>query len=509
MNQLTTVPGILLLHDGRPGADASTVMEHLGAFQKYSEFPVYPLNVHVGIPPGLNTLEFAVTVFHYTLRPAGAWITPELDAYLSARTRTYKVAFFQDEIWYFKERRQFLTRYAVDCLYTRHKPRHWQEIYGEVRSLKKLVFYLAGYLASELVEAAARLTCIPDARPIDVGYRGRRLPYYLGRGALEKTQIAEAFQRAAAGHELHLDISTHEDDRLYGEAWHQFLARCKAMLGVEGGVSVIDLEDISRIVYDALIKAKPELTFAEFADVMGNRFANMEERIDYRAFTPRHFEAAAFRNTQILFAGRYDGMLIPGVHYIPLCKDFSNFSDVLAQLKNPDRLRELADRTWQDLIGSGRYSYQNFIRSFDAELQQSGVIPGPKNADQVAKLRAYVEDWEAFQSRYMRVCRDVHAAYGTQPALRRRLDRIRIELERYSAANPRPLFPPHDYTASVRREVQTRERELWEKLGHLARLNLDVGSEPTSKQYTRLDRMVDALCAIWRRLVPQGSKDAA
>src|SRR5207244_5208695 len=130
----------------------------------------------------------------------------------------------------------------------------------------------------------------------------------------------------------------------------------KAMLGVEGGVSVIDREDVFRKRYETLIAENPTLSFEEFANLVGERFAESENRIDYRAFTPRHFEAAAFRNVQILFEGRYDGMLTPHVHYLPLRKDFSNLADILLNLQNVASMQEMANRTYDDLIGSGRYS---------------------------------------------------------------------------------------------------------------------------------------------------------
>ena len=42
----------------------------------------------------------------------------------------------------------------------------------------------------------------------------------------------------------------------------------------------------------------------------------------YLTMSPRVFEAAAVRSCQILFEGRYSGILEPMVHYIPLKKDF-------------------------------------------------------------------------------------------------------------------------------------------------------------------------------------------
>ena len=70
---------------------------------------------------------------------------------------------------------------------------------------------------------------------MDVGYRGRPLPAYLGHGAMEKHEIGVRFGELAAGSGLRLDLATGEGDRLYGDDWYRFLANCRCVLGVESG----------------------------------------------------------------------------------------------------------------------------------------------------------------------------------------------------------------------------------------------------------------------------------
>ena len=62
--------------------------------------------------------------------------------------------------------------------------------------------------------------------------------------------------------------------------------------------------------------------------------------IDLRTISPRHFEAAAFRVCQVLFEGRYAGVMEPMRHYIPLRKDFSNFDEVCGCCATPALRRE-------------------------------------------------------------------------------------------------------------------------------------------------------------------------
>ena len=75
---------------------------------------------------------------------------------------------------------------------------------------------------------------------IDVGYRGRPLPAVHGpRRARRSARSASASASSPPGPGLRLDIEGGEADRLYGDAWYRFIADCRAMLGVESGVSCI------------------------------------------------------------------------------------------------------------------------------------------------------------------------------------------------------------------------------------------------------------------------------
>src|SRR5262249_23469454 len=152
----------------------------------------------------------------------------------------------------------------------------------------------------------------------------------------------------------------------------RFLADCRAVLGVEGGVSVVDRSGRFKCEYERLIREEPGVTFDDYAARMGTEFQTLENRIDYRSLTPRHFESAAFRNLHILYGGRSDGILEPWVHYVPLRKDFGNLDQVLAVLADPVRATAIIDRAYTDLIASGKYSYQRFVRSFDEKLTAAG-----------------------------------------------------------------------------------------------------------------------------------------
>jgi hypothetical protein len=71
-----------------------------------------------------------------------------------------------------------------------------------------------------------------------------------------------------------------------------------------------------------------------------------------------------------MFPGEYSMVVQADRHFIELAKDFSNLEEVVARLRDHSSLRAMIARAHADLIASGRYSYRQFIRGFDAVVEE-------------------------------------------------------------------------------------------------------------------------------------------
>jgi hypothetical protein len=367
------VGGILVLYH-RPIAplfrDAATVVEHAFSFGEHSRLGVVELNTHAGLPSALRGVTFDAVILHYSLFGMAAYMLDDDFLEYVRQTNAYKVAFFQDEYIGCERRFAFLNEYGIDCVYTCLEPHQFDAVYGTYTSVPRIRPTLTGYVSDELRRAAARFGK-PDAqRTVDVGYRGRPLPAYLGRGGQEKDIIGQRFRELAQGTGLRLDIKGKEADRLYGDAWHRFVANCRCVLGVESGASAFDLEGEVMAEYREFL-ARGITPGVEDLRTLDRWDGN----VDLRTISPRHFEAAALRVCQVMFEGRYAGAMEPMRHYIPLRKDFSNFDEVVGLLRDPDVRRDLTDAAHRDLIASGDYDYAPFVRGVDDDLEAAGVGP--------------------------------------------------------------------------------------------------------------------------------------
>jgi len=356
---------ILLLCD-ESRKHAGNVLHHIEALATLSKHDVYRFNPidRADACRQLDLSEFDAVVIHYTITLLSPrYLPPPLPEKL-AHFEGLKLKFIQDEYRDVNAVTAAMRKLGIEVLFTCVPEPAASAMYNSGLPGVTRVFTLPGYVPDELV---GRQVARAAERPVDVGYRGRDVPVWLGRLGREKSEIARAFLDNVAGRGLRCDISSHEDDRIYGEDWNRFLASCRTTLGTESGASIVDFDGrIETLAKDYLAK-RPDATLEEIErDVTGP----YEGKIVINTASPRLFEAAALRTAMILFPGTYGGVAEPGLHYIPLEKDFSNVDEVVERVRDTAYLDELADRAYQDLVASGQYSLRAMVAEFDAIVSE-------------------------------------------------------------------------------------------------------------------------------------------
>ena len=188
MNTSEFTNGVLLIYNHPLWSNAPTILEHVNAFAAHSQFNVWTVNTEGGFPPALRSLRFRVILLHYSL--FGYWPNLQLSdsflRYLSECGRSYKIAFFQDEYQFCQQRFGFVNRYGIDSVYTLVEPELFDAVYRRYTGVQSLIYTIPGYVSDDLVERGRKLGKPDEVRRIDIGYRGRRLDYSMGRGAQEK-----------------------------------------------------------------------------------------------------------------------------------------------------------------------------------------------------------------------------------------------------------------------------------------------------------------------------------
>lgn len=352
---------ILVIYDMH-STYTNAVYDHLKAFSDYSNFNHY--FVHYTNNISQKTLDsFDAILIHYSVRlPFGF-----LGHYWERTIQNYngkKILFLQDEYDKTAVTRRLIRHLNIDLVFTVVPQENIDKVYSpndfpETKFLNCLTGYAIPYC-----EDVRSVPQISD-RYIDVAYRGRALPFWYGDLGQEKRIIAERFIKFTEGSSLHLDISTAEGDRLYGDLWPEFLKSAKVTLGTESGANLFDEDgELSRNT-EKYLSQKPK---ASYAEVKLKVYKNIKEPQIMNQISPRIFEAISCKTALLLFEGKYSDVIYPDLHYISLKKDFSNINEVINKIKDTRFLQKLADRAFEDIILSGRFTYENFINQYDVEI---------------------------------------------------------------------------------------------------------------------------------------------
>jgi len=371
----------MLLLCNRPvrGADASTVTDHIDSFLNYSNNKILPLSFVRAIPSSLCLERFDSIIIHYSIA-----IGYLRDHYINCTSRSrirkfngLKIAFIQDEYRAVNSVLDSLRFMKIHLLFTCVPKAEIEMVYptNKLPGVKK-INTLTGFVPESLTQVDRSPI---QNRPIHVGYRSRKPPFWLGQLAFEKHEIASSFLAKTQGTGLRVDISCHEADRIYGKAWIRFVSSCKTMLGVESGSSVFDFRGKIQKKVESYMQKNPQ---ASFKNVQEKFLKPHENKIRLNQISPRCFEAAALGTAMILYEGKYSGILKPGRHFISLKKDFSNITKVVKILKHDSFLQKIADQAFSEVACNPRYSYRNFIRKFDLivkkEFKMRGLLKSPK-----------------------------------------------------------------------------------------------------------------------------------
>jgi hypothetical protein len=356
---------VLLLCNYDPTIVAETILEHIRSFKDYSEHDVFTINFLGDLPDEFPIHIFDVVVIHYS-------VCIGRGGYLSQRTkdmirehRGCKVLFIQDDYRWINSTISNCLYMGIDIIFGLASQRIKRQIYPEeILPNVRIETVLTGYVSDALLQEKSKEYA---KRTIDVSYRARKLPFWMGSFALQKWQIADRFLEDTKPYNLHCDISTKEEDRLYGNQWINLLKNSKAVLGTESGVNVCDFTGQLQKDVEAYEKINPNATFEEVKSLF---LKDEDDRIRMNVISPRIFEAISCKALLILYPGEYNGILIPWQHYVPLNKDHSNIDEVMETLQSPEKAEAIINRAYEEILCNGNYHYRSLISLFDQVLDE-------------------------------------------------------------------------------------------------------------------------------------------
>ena len=353
----------LLLYHKSPIDNATTIEEHLKSFNKFSKGNFLELNTFYKPSSTFFRQKFDVIIFHYSIFGSYPFYLSEEIIEFTSKQDAVKIYFFQDEHQHHDKRIEIIKKIGYSQIYTLADQEFHDLLFKS--NLKGVDVHqtLTGFVGDYSVYKPYIKEF--SERTIDIFYRARNLPIYMGRGSQEKHEIGEYFLSREEFSNLNLNISTDESDRMYGKEWFKYLGNSRFTLGTEAGVSIFDFTGkIYKPFIDAI--SNDEMTESEAYSAHLERY---EGNIHYRTISPRIFEAAAMNVCPIMFPGKYNNILIPNKNYICLEKDFSNLDEVISRIEDKNLVKEIIQNNFDLFFKSDEYTLKNFIKIFDDNLQ--------------------------------------------------------------------------------------------------------------------------------------------
>lgn len=377
IHNITTINGVLLICGYGHVNNAPCISESINAFTKHSKFQVVVQNAAAPFNVRLNRYRFTSIVIHYSAIYYGFLPESSLYQYVMNHENAHVSVFFQDEYTLCQQRFNMLNDLRAHTLYTVLELSEAQKLYSRDRvpTLHTIKTCLTGYVSEEMIDYSRRFSLSPDKRDLDIFYRVRQCAYWLGGDSQLKYRIGELFLANADKLGLTVDIDWRETTRIYGDEWYRRLGRSHGTLGAESAITLHDADGFVAAAHDRLLQFNPDMTFDEMYDKLLKFF---DGNITCHVLAPRHLESAVMHTCPIMYGGSYSGILVSGKHYLELARDNSNLFDVVDEFKNPKRRKEIVDRAYDDLITSGLYTYEIFIKTFDAGLIDAGLTPGSR-----------------------------------------------------------------------------------------------------------------------------------
>lgn len=358
---------LLVLHASRFGS-IGAIRDYLEGFQAHSRHDVFFMDAGDGAVPQVKHEDFDAVLVNFCCRLHYGSLFSDACAEFVAGFPGIRIVILQDEQENTLTVRKRVAGLRPHILFTTLPPDAWSTVLPKkVFKETRIVRLLTGYARQGSLPSDLSLLPLKERR-LTLGYRVTPHVWRWGELGKLKIEVGQRFHQACLERGIPADIAWTEQAKIYGDDWLRFNASCRGVLGSESGASIFDWHGDLQRRETKFRHSHPTATCDDFlAEIAGQ-----EVSFDTGQISPRVFEATITRTALVMVEGTYAGLLQPEKHYLPIKRDFTNIEDVLDRMADLENLQEMADRAYDHLIKSGKFSYKAMAEKIDSEIQIAG-----------------------------------------------------------------------------------------------------------------------------------------
>lgn len=327
---------------------ASTVEEHIQGIVRNSKHEVCLFRVFGGVID--KPLEnYDAIILHYSLIAFPFRNTihlNELSKILISNFSGPKIALVQDEYRCVNERISFFNAIGIHHVFSVVNSDILENMYPTSTRKFDIETVLTGYFIPILPNDFRKLPLLIN-RKIDVFYRSRTLPSWMGRTSTIKSNIPELVKNVLSETNFNYDVSSDEKERLYGDLWSERLQNSRITIASPSGFDFSDR--LGHVSYD------------------NNDYCNCDRCIfetPVQVISPRIFEYINSGTLIALIPGGYSGIIQPYKHYFPLEENLSNLPDLI-RFSNTKEAQNFVEDAFTDLSNNTYLSYARLANRID------------------------------------------------------------------------------------------------------------------------------------------------
>lgn len=345
---------------------AAVVKDSIESFFRYGAFRYSLIQLKRGeIRVDIN--EFDALIIHYSCIAFPYRYELPISALSALKISQFpglKLALVQDEQRACYERLYFLNNLGVNHVFSVAPKNLHETLYPSGYRNFTVSTILTGYVSDDHLKIGSRKLLLKD-RPIDVAYRGRCLPEWMGEAGTLKGQIPSLVHLVIGQKkQFDIDVSNLEEDRLYGSDWYRFLLKSKVSIGTPSGSNYLDL---SGSMLEEWVKNKSKVVSKKENCI----------RADYTVISPRYFDYVASGNLVALTPGNYSG--IPNTKdFITVEPDMSNLEDIL-KFSITLGAQKMVESSKERILNRLDLRYSGYVSEIEKQIQ----IRSPKGTSYI------------------------------------------------------------------------------------------------------------------------------